>query len=306
MNKLSTVCFLLAMITLAACGQPALPETGNPTSEQTKPAATAVPESTLPPEPTMVQAEIQPTPTNTVPIPDGPLKITILYDNYPFAPQLQTEWGFSALIEFIGQTILFDTGGNGTILMNNIDKLSLDPSRIEKVILSHGHGDHIGGVETLYNTGLQAPVYVLADFANPIRQIVGEQVEVVTVSEPQRIAEGIYTTGQMSKGIPEQSLVIQGPQGLVVITGCAHPGISEIVDQARNMFDQPIDLVMGGFHLRDTDPAGQQVIIARFDQSGVVNVAPSHCTGDMAISDFRAHYQEHCLSLGVGQVIIIE
>ena len=63
------------------------------------------------------------------------------------------------------------------------------------------------------------------------------------------IAEGLFTTGEMGRNIPEQSLVITTESGLVVITGCAHPGIVAIVEQARQMFEEPVRLVLGGFHL---------------------------------------------------------
>lgn len=306
MNRLTMVCVFLALLGLTCCSKSTAQELGQETSEKTKPVVSTSQVPAVPTEPVPIQETIQPTPSETAQISDGPLKITIIYDNYPFDPELRTEWGFSALIELKEQTILFDTGGDGSIFLDNMEKLSIDPSRIDLVVLSHGHGDHIGGIEALYNTRLQAPVYVLNDFASPIRQRVGAEVEVITISGAQRIAEGIHTTGRMSRGIPEQSLVIQGPQGLVVITGCAHPGISEIVDQAKAMFDQPIDLVMGGFHLRETSAAERQAIIDHFDQLGVVSVAPSHCTGDMAIRDFREHYQNQYLKLGVGRIIIIE
>ena len=77
------------------------------------------------------------------------MKLTIVYDNNAFDPRLKTAWGFSALVEYDGHTLLFDTGGDAPTLLENMDILEIDPAQIEKVVISHDHGDHTGGLEGL-------------------------------------------------------------------------------------------------------------------------------------------------------------
>ncbi|HHE48055.1 MAG TPA: MBL fold metallo-hydrolase, partial [Candidatus Acetothermia bacterium] len=93
-----------------------------------------------------------------------PFILTILYDNYPFCPGLRTAWGFSCLVELGEQTILFDTGGSADILLSNMRALGIDPGRIQKVVLSHIHGDHVGGLFGLLEENNAVTVYLPACF----------------------------------------------------------------------------------------------------------------------------------------------
>jgi len=74
------------------------------------------------------------------------LEMRILFDNNPYEKGLEVSWGFSCLIKGAEKTILFDTGGDGSILMANIEKMGIDPSEIDLVVLSHDHLDHTGGL----------------------------------------------------------------------------------------------------------------------------------------------------------------
>jgi len=73
------------------------------------------------------------------------LRMVVIYDNNPYAEGLETAWGFSCLIEGTEKTILFDTGGNDSILMENIQRLGINPREIDLVVISHVHADHVGG-----------------------------------------------------------------------------------------------------------------------------------------------------------------
>jgi 7,8-dihydropterin-6-yl-methyl-4-(beta-D-ribofuranosyl)aminobenzene 5'-phosphate synthase len=235
------------------------------------------------------------------------LIITILYNNIPFDPRLQTDWGFSALVEREGTVLLFDTGGNGSILLNNMQVMETDPARVQYVVLSHVHSDHTGGLPAfLTAVEPRPPVYLLSGFGASYIQSVRARAEVVETSPGMEIVPGILTTGNAGGSIPEQALIVRTGQGLVVITGCAHPGIVRIVEKAVELTGDSVHLVLGGFHLGDYSSAQISAILADFRRLGVQNVAPSHCTGDRAISMFAAEYGDHFLRTGAGSVLHLE
>ncbi|MBN2549015.1 MAG: MBL fold metallo-hydrolase [Anaerolineales bacterium] len=232
-----------------------------------------------------------------------PLSITVIYDNNPYDKRLKTAWGFSALVEYGGEKILFDTGGDGATLLENMRILMIDPTHIDRVVLSHAHGDHTGGLSGLLDYGARPVVYLLPSFPETFKTQAASKTEVIEVMPGQPITEHMFTTGAMGRNIPEQALVIQTDQGLVVITGCAHPGIVEIVQQARDLFAGRVHLVLGGFHLRDKSTAEIKAILRDFRQLEVELAAPCHCTGEQAIAMFAAEYKENFIQVGVGRVI---
>jgi 7,8-dihydropterin-6-yl-methyl-4-(beta-D-ribofuranosyl)aminobenzene 5'-phosphate synthase len=201
--------------------------------------------------------------------------------------------------------VLFDTGADGPTLMGNLRALNIDPAKIEAVVLSHAHGDHTLGLDSLLATGVRPPVYVLPSFPAEFKRQVAETVDVIEVEPGQSIVEGIFTTGELAGPVNEQALVIESGRGLVVITGCAHPGIVEIVTEAKRLADPDVHLVTGGFHLVRTPVEQVGAIIADFRRLGVEKAAPSHCTGDAAIAMFRDEYGDDFIASGVGRVFEI-
>jgi 7,8-dihydropterin-6-yl-methyl-4-(beta-D-ribofuranosyl)aminobenzene 5'-phosphate synthase len=232
------------------------------------------------------------------------LRITILYDNIVYDPSLRADWGFAALVEYRGHTLLFDTGGNANFLMGNMERLEIDPMSIEAVVLSHSHGDHVGGLAGLLQTGARPPVYVPPSFRDDFKREVRRTSELVEVEPGQEILPGLHTTGELGAGqIPEQALVIQLEDGIVVMTGCAHPGIVEMVARAKELAEGPVRLVLGGFHLGDMGAPQIRPILADFRRLGVEQVAPTHCTGERAIELFAASYGDRFVEAGTGRVI---
>jgi 7,8-dihydropterin-6-yl-methyl-4-(beta-D-ribofuranosyl)aminobenzene 5'-phosphate synthase len=237
-----------------------------------------------------------------MPVPES-LTITIIYDNNAYDERLKSAWGFSALVEYRDHTLLFDTGGDGPTLMENMCILEVDPTQIESVVLSHAHGDHTGGLGALLEYGVRPIVYLPPSFPAAFKNQLAQITEVIEVSPGLSIAHGMFTTGEMGRSIPEQALVIQTDQGLVLITGCAHPGIVTIVEQVREKFAEPVRLVLGGFHLGSKSKAEIDMVLRDFRRLGVQQIAPCHCTGESAIAMFAAEYGEDFIPAGVGRVI---
>ena len=232
--------------------------------------------------------------------------ITIIYDNHPYDQRLSTAWGFAALVEFREHVLLFDTGGEGSIFIDNLRILEIDPARIQSVLISHAHGDHIGGLNTLLGTGARPVVYLLPSFTGSFKHQVDKITTVVETVPGQTLAGGLYTTGEIKHSIPEQALVVDTSKGLVVITGCAHPGIVRIVERAKTAFDRPVHLVLGGFHLASQSEGRIAAILEDFRRLGVEKVGPCHCTGDQAIAMFKQEYGSDFIQVGVGKEITIE
>jgi 7,8-dihydropterin-6-yl-methyl-4-(beta-D-ribofuranosyl)aminobenzene 5'-phosphate synthase len=101
----------------------------------------------------------------------------------------------------------------------------------------------------------------------------------------------------------EQSLIIETERGFVLVTGCAHPGIADVIEEAMEIARQNPLLVIGGFHLSAAGDAVIADIISRFRELSVMYVAPAHCTGENAMKLFRAEYVNRFIEVGVGSEI---
>ena len=232
------------------------------------------------------------------------IKITVLYDNTVAVEGTQADWGFSCIIEGAEKCILFDTGTKPTILMRNIEKLHIDPQKPEFVVITHNHRDHYGGLYRYLEENSKVAVYLAKSFhdqhAERIKKL-GAQT--VVVDKPVEICKDIYLTGEMGTDIKEQAIVFDTAEGLVVLTGCAHPGIAGIVKKAKEIIDREIYLVLGGFHLMQYSDSAIEKVIRDFRELGVQKVGATHCTGEKQIDMFRKAYGEDFVEMGVGRVI---
>ena len=246
------------------------------------------------------------TPTTFPPqgVPESNLtELVIVYDNNPFDNRLRTAWGFSCLIRLPAKTILFDTGGDSPTLLHNMRQLQIDPGEVDIVVLSHIHGDHVGGLSGFLEENSAVTVYLPQSFPQSFKDEVkslGAKVE--EVYEARELFSGVYTTGELGNGIKEQSLIVTTGKGQVIITGCAHPGVANIIRVAKDVVpDDRVYLVIGGFHLAGASSAQIESVIQEFSQLSVENVAPCHCSGDETRSLFKESYGEAYVESGVGK-----
>jgi 7,8-dihydropterin-6-yl-methyl-4-(beta-D-ribofuranosyl)aminobenzene 5'-phosphate synthase len=241
--------------------------------------------------------------------PEGsiPVTITVVFDNRALQPGLPTAWGFSSVVQQGERTDLFDTGSDGPMLLANMAALGFAPGDVDTIVLSHDHADHTAGLPAVLGHNSYVTVYLPRGFPDSLKKWVGEQgAQVVEVSEPLEIAPGLWSTGPLGTAIVEQALVVRTGSGVTLITGCAHPGIVEMVRRAQEIVEGDIDLVLGGFHLGGVNRETLQAIVAGFRDLGVARVAPCHCTGEQAIAAFAAEYGEHYTACGVGLIIAWE
>jgi len=232
------------------------------------------------------------------------LRLTVISNNIGYNGLLKTSWGFSCLVEGTEKTILFDTGGDGSILLENMRLLRIDPGVVDAVVLSHIHADHTGGLEAFLRRNPHVDVFVPASFPISLRRAIarfGAQVHVVEDSI--ELFDRCYSSGEMGNGIIEQALILRSRKGLVIINGCAHPGIVDVVKEAREMFQDEVYLAMGGFHLSGTSDSKIREVTGALMGMGVKKLAPSHCTGEKATAMFREAWGDHFLEGGAGAMV---
>ncbi|MGI5938869.1 MBL fold metallo-hydrolase [Methanoculleus sp.] len=211
-----------------------------------------------------------------------------VYNNIPFRPDLATDWGFSCFIKDAG--LLFDTGGRGDVLAANMQTLGIDPACVRHLVLSHDHHDHIGGIATVLADNPSTEVYVHDAFSEKTLGLIREYTEPRIIRRWTGIADGIAVTGPLGTGIREQSLVITVPGGLLIVTGCAHPQISRIIERISQV--GPVWGVIGGLHT----VTGEDIDTL----AGVKYLSASHCTDKIA--ELQARYPESFWPGGVGKV----
>lgn len=229
------------------------------------------------------------------------MDITVVYDNRTDRADLQPDWGFSCVVESDYTTMLFDTGTHPQILAHNMDALGFAMTDIDRVMLSHEHYDHTGGLEPVVQSNAGIEVIIPVSFSDQFKQgVEADGGRIVEISEEQQLADGIATTGPVGHAIVEQAMVLLTADGPLVITGCAHPGVVEMVRAGQRVYDEPVEYVLGGFHLNSAPRREVLEAIQELQDLGVAYAGPCHCTGDAAIAEFRDAYGENFLPVEVG------
>jgi 7,8-dihydropterin-6-yl-methyl-4-(beta-D-ribofuranosyl)aminobenzene 5'-phosphate synthase len=263
-------------------------------------------------------------------------QITILYDAFGKASAMQKDWGYSAFIEYGGKRILFDTGNNPEILAKNAKAKGVDLSRLDFVVLSHRHGDHMGGMDHLLranpNVKIYAPKENFGVYGSSLPSTFYRRDESLAADQryyegsapatmkfgsawPRATFELIDKSIEIAPGIHlivlvsdkpgtlelvELSLAIETPEGLVLIVGCSHPGIEKIVAAAASLDDQ-IYLIAGGLHLvtaKDEDI--DKIAKSMRDTWKVQYIAPGHCTGEPTFAALKKVFGDRYLYAGLG------
>jgi len=236
-------------------------------------------------------------------IPGEEMVLTVLFDNLTEEEELQTGWGFSVLLESSEHTVLFDTGADGEILLENMRILGKEPSRIDAIVISHAHGDHTGGMEALLGLGIRPRIFLLGGFPQELREGFSNSLEILLASPGDEIVPGIRTTGQVDGPVLEQALILETRDGPIVLTGCAHPGPEAMAARGAEVTGRPIFGILGGFHLYQTPEEEVEGVISRFQALGIVKTGATHCTGPQAMTAFKEAFGEDFLQMGVGRVI---
>ncbi|SDW44148.1 7,8-dihydropterin-6-yl-methyl-4-(beta-D-ribofuranosyl)aminobenzene 5'-phosphate synthase [Thiocapsa roseopersicina] len=183
--------------------------------------------------------------------------------------------------------------------------LGLAAESLDLLFLSHIHWDHIGGWDSILELNPRATVVVHEGFSKHlIRDLRGLCGELVVVgADPRPFGQGLFSTGMLDSNPPEQALVIDTGEATAAISGCAHPGMEQIVGRGAAILGKSVDWAIGGFHLMDADPVRIEQSVRALKALGVIGVVPTHCTGDAAKEAFRRAFGSACLNGGVGREI---
>lgn len=234
----------------------------------------------------------------------GILRLTVAFDNVERRASLTPDWGFACFVEAPGTTLLFDTGADGKVLRANLERLGHRLGEVNAVVLSHVHADHTGGLGAVLAARPGIDLWLPEGFpAAFLREAAERGARVHRVRSGGPLFGPVASTGPLDHGLPEQALIVDTARGLVVVTGCAHPGIVHIADTARRLTGRPIHLLMGGFHLLRADAAQIDAVIAGLQALGVERIAPSHCTGSAATARFRRAWGAGFVESGLGTAV---
>lgn len=231
-------------------------------------------------------------------------------DNKIKLPNLLSCWGLSFQIElaYDKQRFIFlmDTSGSHKTLLTNAEKMGIDFQEILAVFISHWHGDHCGALTKLLPL-LKLPIPIYLPSENPSAELkireLGGMPEVRAT--PARIARGCISTGRVEGGIAEHSVVINiKDKGLIVLTGCAHPGLIRVVETSRQVSGvSRVHAVIGGFHVSSEKEVTP--ILEYFHRLEVSLVSPCHCTGAGAKEAFKEAMGDKYVENGSGCIILI-
>ena len=268
-----------------------------------------------------------------------PNRVTILYDAFGGRAGLTRDWGFAALVEYNGKRILFDTGNNADVFAKNVRALGVDLKTIDFVVISHRHGDHTAGLNyvlrmnpgvkiyapkegfgvfgaalpgTFYRTDSTLPSRMrYFDGRPPVELTFGTPwptAHFVWVDSATEVAPGVSIIATVSQKpgtleLRELSLALRTSNGLILIVGCSHPGIENIVEASTGVADH-VYMILGGLHLVTTPDAEiERVAAALRNRWHVDRIAPGHCTGEPAFATLQRVFEAQYVYAGLGSTI---
>jgi 7,8-dihydropterin-6-yl-methyl-4-(beta-D-ribofuranosyl)aminobenzene 5'-phosphate synthase len=266
-------------------------------------------------------------------------QITVLYDAFGKDSAMHKDWGYAAFIEYDGRRILFDTGNNPDILAENAKVKGIDLTKLDYVVMSHRHGDHMGGLSYLLRVNPKVIIYApkegfgvygadlpssffrkdpslppdkrYYDGAPPAVMQFGSawpSAHFQLIDQNAGIGPDIHLLTLVSDKpgtleLRELSLAINTPDGLIIIVGCSHPGIDKIVELATTI-NPHIHFIVGGFHLVVApDPEIERIVTVLHDRFKVDSIAPGHCTGEPAFTALQKAFGDHYIYAGLGETL---
>ena len=258
------------------------------------------------------------------------MKVTVLTNNIPFSGGLESEHGLSLFVETdMRLKILFDTGQTG-IFYRNAEKLGIHVEEAEYIVFSHGHYDHTGGFRSLHKTlENKKLIFNSSNFFNKTKKenlffkFIGirqdEKNRIKELNNKIDIKENDFSyddfmvlgnipftnkTEQVNRKFmigkgnrssqdymdDEVVLCVTKPDGVIIITGCSHRGLINILNYTAQKLNSRIKAVIGGFHFTDKNQAYLEWIAGELEKFDIETVMPLHCTGTKGINFLKQKF----------------
>lgn len=238
------------------------------------------------------------------------MRVITLVENLAYKRGLKAEHGLSFYLESDTSKVLFDTGQDGVFLENSV-KLGVEISQVDALVISHAHYDHAGGIAEFLNVNAQARIFLKRESLIPkynVTRYIGFDAGLLPmdrvhfVDDAYDLEKDIHIVadiplkypldtqfGNFRKGSPgsqspdffddELFIAYTAHDELSVISSCSHRGITNIVEQAINLYDKPLNYVVGGFHIKDSSSAKIENIVNYFRVMTPNHIGVCHCTG---------------------------
>lgn len=269
------------------------------------------------------------------------LTITVLVENTAGTGDVLGEHGLSFWLETPDYRVLFDCG-QGKVLLHNAGVMGVDLNHIDALAVSHGHYDHTGGLRAVLELCPQAPVYAHSSVFQPrfattklgrvrsvgttLHSLGRSDLELITVAEPTEVCDGLILAVEVPRitdfedtgkrffldhsctkpdpFLDDAALFFRSPEGVVVLTGCAHSGIVNIMNLVAELTDEEkFYCVMGGMHLIDASQERIKRTVEELRKRDVQRIGLGHCTGINAITKFWEAFPDRCFLISAGTEI---
>lgn len=264
------------------------------------------------------------------------MKLTVLMENTALAPGLETAHGLSVYLETEKHHLLMDVGP-GEEFLHNAEALGVDLKKVDVCAISHGHDDHGGGLGAFLRVNSHAPVYLsrwaFGKFFSGKKEI---GLDVALKDHPQ-----VHLTGALTElddqitlfsEIPgdvllpeanktlldeagpdgfrhEQAILVREGDKLLLLGGCAHRGIVNILEKAKTIAGRYPNVVLSGFHLAAggtgkclADDAYLDALTEKLLETGVMFYT-CHCTGPEALERLKARMGDRLQGVSTGTIL---
>lgn len=231
-------------------------------------------------------------------------KITTLYGHNKADGRLEADWGFSVRIEYNGKKILFGTGRDGSILLGNMKKLGVSPV-FDIIVISKWNKPHTGGLLEILSKNRRKTVYGPKPFPKTVIKKCAEfSCDIVEVTGETEITDDM--TFFASEDDEEMFILLKTPDGVAIVSGCAHGGIEKPIKRAQWLFDSNVFMVVGGLHLSTVSDTEVREAIETMKKFGISRVSTFHCSGDRTCELMAEAFGKGYIPNGLGEKICIE
>ncbi len=238
------------------------------------------------------------------------LVLTAIADNRTVSPKLKAVWGLSICVSARSRNrvlnLLFDTDTYPHVLKYNSKMLNVKLEKIDGVVISHDHSDHTGGLSLIPSYAPNIPVYIPLKSSHILKEkILSLGLRLIEVEDKYIVNDDILIIGGLEgQGVSEQSLVVIVKKlGLIILVGCSHPGVVNMVRRIYEELKIKPYAVIGGFHLEWSSYGEIKHIVNELISMGIQRIGPMHCSGEGIRDYLRNNYPEVFLDMKAGSTV---